>query len=391
MNSEIKLNQPYSLLAPGPVNLHPEVRKILAEPMIHHRTPEFDQIFSRVREGLKKIFQTKEDVFIHTSTGTGGMESLLVNTLSPGDQVLAIVSGKFGERWAEMAKTFGAQVHILSVPWGKAVNPEDVKKHLQSHPQTRAVLCQACETSTAVAHPIRELANIIEPFSDTLLLIDGITAVGAYSLPMDQWKIDGLVAGSQKAFMLPTGLSFVSFSKKAWGFVEKAKMPRFYFDVRAEKKANKNGESFFSAAVPLIKALDHVLHLISEKGLENHFHDIHRRAEATRLFAVNMGFSLYAESPSDSVTAISLPPSIDGQKLRLSIEKDFNMTVMGGQDQAKGKIIRIGHMGYIQDEEIVRSIEYLARATLKMDSSFSSDKNITNTIEELEKWLKENP
>ncbi len=391
MSSSIHLNHPYSLLAPGPVNLHPEVRKILAEPMIHHRTPEFDQIFARVRQDLKKIFQTEEDVFIHTSTGTGGMESLLVNTLSPGDHVFAIVSGKFGERWAEMAKICSANVHVHSVPWGEAVNPQDVQKYLQSHPRTRAVLTQACETSTGVAHPIQELGKICSQFPETLLLVDGITAVGAYPLPMDQWHIDGLVAGSQKAFMLPTGLSFVSFSKKAWAFVEKAKAPRFYFDVRAEKKANRNGESFFSAAVPLIKALDQVLKLILNQGLDKHFQTIRRRAEATRIFVQKAGLSLYAKEPSDSLTAILLPPNIDGQKLRLDIEKNFNMTFMGGQDQAKGKIVRIGHMGYIQDEEIVRSIEHLITAIHKMDSQWISTTKITGLSDELKTWLRTHP
>lgn len=391
MPSDLNLNPSYSLLAPGPVNLHPEVRKILALPMIHHRTPEFDQIFSRVLKGLKKVFQTEESVFIHTSTGTGGMESLLVNTLSPGDHVFAIVSGKFGERWAQMAQIYGAQVHIHNVPWSEAFNPEDLKIYLKTHPHTRAVLCQACETSTGVAHPIQEIAEICQEYPSTLFLVDGITAVGAYPIPMDEWKIDGLVAGSQKAFMLPTGMSFVSFSKKAWSFVEKSKMPRFYFDVRAEKKANQSGETFFSSPVPLIRALDYVLALILEKDLSLHFHAIHRRAEATRIFAQKMGFSLYAKKPSDSLTALLLPSEIDGQKLRLELEKNYRITVMGGQDQAKGKIIRIGHMGYIQDDEVTRSLECLALSAHKMSPTFISEEKIKSTIQEMKNWLEQNP
>ncbi|MEK6774465.1 MAG: alanine--glyoxylate aminotransferase family protein [Bdellovibrionota bacterium] len=391
MSLELNPSYPYSLLAPGPVNLHPEVRKILAEPMIHHRTPEFDQILARALTGLKKIFQTEEPVYIHTSTGTGGMESLLVNTLSPGDEVFAIVSGKFGERWAQMAKVFGARVHIHNVSWGQSINPEDLKNHLKLHPNTRAVLCQACETSTGVAHPIQELAEICNQHPSTLLLVDGITAVGAYPLPMDQWKIDGLVAGSQKAFMLPTGMSFVSFSKKAWNFIDNAQMPRFYFDIRSEKKSNANGETFFSSAVPLIKALDFILDLILKKGLTQHFQEIHRRAEATRIFSQKMGFSLYAKNPSDSLTALALPSTIDGQKLRLDMEKKFNITIMGGQDQAKGKIVRLGHMGYIQDDEIVRALESLALSAQKLDGNFISEEKIKSTINELKIWLRKNP
>lgn len=383
-------NLPYSLLAPGPVNLHPEVQKILAESMIHHRTPEFDQILARALAGLKKIFQTEESVYIHTSTGSGGMESLLVNTLSPGDEVLAVVSGKFGERWSQMAKTFGMKVSELKVEWGKAVEPDTVKKHLSLNSNTRAVLCQACETSTGVSHPIKEIAEICQQYPATLLLVDGITAMGAYPLPMDQWKIDGIVAGSQKAFMLPTGMSFVSFSKKAWNFIEKATLPRYYFDIRMEKKANQNGETLFSSSVPLIKSLDFILKLILDKGLDQHFKEIHRRAEFTRIFSQKLGFSLYANNPSDSLTAILLPPSIDGQKLRLNLEKDYNITIMGGQDQAKGKIVRIGHMGYIQDQEMMNSLKYLALSAQKLEPKFTTTKKIQETMAETSTWLRTN-
>lgn len=380
-------NSTYSLLAPGPVNLHPDVRKVLAEPMIHHRTPEFDKILSRVFVGLKNIFQTNEKVFMHTSTGSGGMESLLVNTLSPGDQVLVIVSGKFGERWAEMAKYFGANVDIINCEWGQTVNPDDVKNYLDKHPNTRAVLCQACETSTAVAHPIKELGAIIHRYNETLFLVDAITALGAYPLPMDQWHIDGLVAGSQKAFMLPTGLSFISFSKKAWPFVEKAKFPRFYFDIRKEVKANNNGETFFSSNVALVKALDVVLDIISKKTLPVHFKEIKRRADFTRTFAVKLGFKLYTTSPSDSVTALIVPTGIDGQKLRSHLEEKYLITIMGGQDQVKGKIIRIGHMGYIQDFELINLIHFLGKSLQELGNTTLNEQQLLSILSEAQNWL----
>lgn len=385
------LNDNYSLLAPGPVNLHPEVSKALALPMIHHRTPEFDEILKRVLAGIKNIFQTSQDVYLLTSTGSGGMEALLVNVLSPGDKVIAIVSGKFGERWAEMAKTFGAQVIILDVPWGEAVSVSAVEDLLRQNPDTRAVLCQACETSTAVAHPIKELGAIIHSYPETLFLVDGITALGAYHLPMDLWKIDGLVAGSQKAFMLPTGMAFVSLSEKAWKFVDKAKCPRFYFDLRKEKKANATGETFFSSNVAIIRALDVVLKMIASQGLEHLFHAIHRRAEFTRFFGQKLGFNLYAKSPSDSVTALLVPPQMDGQKIRLHLEKTYGITIMGGQDQAKGKIIRIGHMGYIQDHEMVRLIECLGHTLQHFDPDFMSVEHVSNITQEAKNYLEQNP
>lgn len=388
MNSSASF--PYSLLAPGPVNLHPEVRKALSLPMIHHRTPEFDKILKRVLSGMKQIFQTQEDVFLMTATGSGGMEALLVNILSPGDKVIAIVSGKFGERWAEMAQVYGAEVTIVNVAWGEAVEPKTIADLLQKNPETRAVLCQACETSTAVAHPIEELGKIIKNFPETLFLVDGITALGAYPLPMDAWSIDGIVAGSQKAFMLPTGMAFISFSKKAWNFIPQAKTPRFYYDVRKEKKANSAGETFYSSNVAIIRALDVVLNLINEKGLDHHFKSIHRRAEFIRKFAQELGFGLYAKNPSDSVTALLVPANMDGQKIRLFLEENFNITIMGGQDQAKGKIIRVGHMGYIQDSEQLHLIQSLGETLRHFDSQVINSEKISGVVKNAKAWLEQN-
>ncbi len=381
----------YSLLAPGPVNLHPKVRQTLSLPMIHHRTPEFDKILARVLLGLKKIFQTEQPVYMHSSTGSGGMESLLVNILSPGDKIIAIVSGKFGERWAQMAEAFGAQVITHNVPWGEAVQTQDIHTLLKQHPGTRAVLCQACETSTGVVHPIQELANLIAPLPQTLFLVDAITALGAFPLPMDLWKIDGLVAGSQKALMLPTGLSFVSFSKKAEAFFDQATTPRYYFDIRREKKANSSGETFFSSSVTLVRALDVVLSLIEAQGLPQLFHTIHRRAEAIRLFSQKLGFSLYAKAPSDSVTALLVPAGTDGQKIRLYLEEKFNITIMGGQDQAKGKIIRIGHMGYIHDNELLRLMECLGKTCQHFAPQSLSDSLLQTVVSEMKSWLETHP
>ncbi|AGH95925.1 pyridoxal-phosphate-dependent aminotransferase family protein [Pseudobdellovibrio exovorus] len=371
------------LLAPGPVQLHPEVQKILAQPMIHHRTPEFDAILKRVLQDLKFLFQTTQPVFMHTSTGSGGMESLLVNLLSPNDEVLAIVSGKFGERWADMAALYGAKVHRLDVTWGEAVNPDVVQQYLDQHPQTRLVLCQATETSTATAHNIEALGKIISKTS-ALFLVDGITATGAYNIPMDTWHIDGLVAGSQKAVMLPTGLSFVCLSEKAWKVAQTAPLPRFYFDLRKEYKANQNGETLFSSSVPLIKALDFVLTRIQEVGLQRHFLQLRRRADFTRELARQMNLQLFSKSPSDSVTALCVPEGIDGAKLRTHLEQKYQVTVMGGQDQLKGKILRIGHMGYIRDEDMVETMTRLAQAL--QDFQFNIDPQQIKVASE--NWLK---
>lgn len=373
------------LLAPGPVQLHPEVQKILAQPMIHHRTPEFDQILARALKNLKFLFQTTNPVFMHTSTGSGGMESVLVNVLSAGDEVLAIVSGKFGERWADMAETYHAKVHRLNVEWGKAVQVSDVQNFLQKNPQIKIVLCQACETSTATSHDIQALGKIIAN-TPALFLVDGITATGAYDVQMDAWHIDGLIAGSQKAVMLPTGLSFVSLSEKAWRKAETATTPRFYFDLRKELKANKNGETLFSSPVPLIKALDYVLSRIQELGLHKHFKHLKRRADFTREIGKAMGLGILSSSPSDSVTALTLPEGLNGVKFREEVEKKYAVTVMGGQEQLKGKIIRIGHMGYILDEHMVETMYRLAMCLKDFGQNIDPEKIKSLSLA----WLKAN-
>ena len=374
------------LLAPGPVQLHPEVQKILAQPMTHHRTPEFDLILQRVLFNLKFFFQTENPVFIHTSTGTGGMESLLVNLISRGDEVLVVVSGKFGERWADMAEAFGGKVHRLNVPWGQAVEPSEVEDYLRTNKNTKMVLCQATETSTATAHDIETLGRIVAA-TPALFLVDGITAVGAYDIRMDEWHIDGLVAGSQKAVMLPTGLSFVALSKKAWAVAEHSTCPKFYFDLRKEWKANLNGETLFSTSVLLIKALDYVLARMLEIGLTRHYLQLRRRAEFTRIMAGHMNLELYSERPSDSVTALKLPENINGVDLRNQIEKKYHLTIMGGQDQAKGKILRIGHMGYILDEHMIETMYRISLALHDLGYPVQPEQIKRDSIA----WLKASP
>lgn len=352
------------VLAPGPVQLHPKVLEALALPMIHHRTPLFDQILKKVLQDLKIIFQTTQDCFIQTSTGSGGMEALLVNTLASGDKVIGIDSGKFGERWCEMAKVYGAKLITHKVIWGQAVHVEKLRQLLNQHPDCKILLCQACETSTGVSHPIEQIGSMLKKeFPEVLFLVDGITALGAFPLKMDDWNIDGLVGGSQKAFMLPTGLSFLSFSQKAWRKIESNPQARFYFDIRKEKKANQAGETFFSANVTLIRALAVVLDMIKAQGFEKFLATIAARAARCREMGTRLGLGLYAENPSDSVTAFLVPTGVDGQKLRARLEEKHKITIMGGQDQAKGKIIRIGHMGYILPEDEAR-LEMALKQTL---------------------------
>ncbi len=364
----------YTLMTPGPVPLPPEVLEILALPMEHHRTPEFIALWTRVTSNLKRIFMTEQPVFIHTSVGSGAMESSLVNCLSPGDEVISIVSGKFGERWADMAETFGCKVVRHDVPWGRAVRVDDVEKLLASHPDAKALLCQACETSTGVLHPIHEIARLTARHK-ALFIVDAITALGALPLPMDEWGIDVMIAGSQKAFMLPAGLSFISFSPKAWAAVETARCPRYYFDIRREKAANASGESFFSSAVTHVRALDFVLELFLRHGLHKIHHRIQALSGATLAAAREMGIEIFSENASPSVSALKMPAGIDGQKVRADMEKFESVIVMGGQDQLKGKTIRIGHMGAISDRDLIVTLKSLALSINRLKpGTISADK-----------------
>ncbi len=385
MQGKADHNYDYTLMAPGPVNLHPKVREILSEPMIHHRTPEFDTILAQALKRLKFVFQTKEPVYMISSTGSGGMESLLVNTLSPGDTVLAVNSGKFGERWIDMAKTYGVHVDELKITWGDAVSADIIAEKLKDKAY-KAVLTQACETSTGVLHPIEKIGDLVKGYPNTLLLVDAITALGAVPLPMDEWHIDGLVGGSQKAFMLPTGMSFVSFSKKAQATFASSKIPKFYLDIKKEIAANSKGETFFSSNVTLTKALNFVLAEVEKQGLDSLFKSIQRRADFTAEMIQLLGLKSYAKAKSASLTAVVVPESIDGQKLRELIETDFNLTLMGGQDQAKGKIVRIGHMGYILDEHLNQLATALYRSLEKM--GYTPTTAFETYTQKLSEWVK---
>ncbi|MEK7356681.1 MAG: alanine--glyoxylate aminotransferase family protein [Bdellovibrionota bacterium] len=380
----------YRLMTPGPVPLPKEVLDVLARPMEHHRTPEFVALFGRVLANLKQVFATSEPCFIQTSTGSGGLESALVNTLSPGDHVLAIVSGKFGERWAEMAEAFGVRVTRLEVEWGRAVRVTDVDDAMKKNPDLVAVMAQACETSTGVLHPIRELAQLTKK-SKAILIVDAITALGALPIPMDDWGIDVMVGGSQKAFMLPTGLTFIAFSKKAWALVERSKMPKFYFDIRAERAANENGESLFSAAVTHVRALDLVLDIFLKHGLNKVHARIAALSRASIEAAREMGLKVFPEISSPSVTALAMPEGIDGQKIRADIEKASHIIVMGGQDRLKGKIVRIGNMGAIRDEDLLATLEALATSLNRAKPGTVSEDGLRAGLARAHEILKATP
>jgi aspartate aminotransferase-like enzyme len=347
----------HHLLSPGPTPIPPEVLQALARPIIHHRTPLYGEILQEVREGLKYLFQTKEEVLIFASSGTGVMEGAVTNTLCAGDEALVVEGGKFGERFSQICRAYGVKPIGLPVEWGEAVDPAVIEKALREVPSIKAVFTQATETSTGVLHPVREIGSIVSRHPGTILVVDGISHVGAVELPMDEWKLDVVICGSQKALMLPPGLAFAALSDKAWEFVERSTLPRFYFDFKKELKNLTRNQSAYTPAISLVVGLAESLRLIRREGLENILARHARLAKATRSAMTAMGLRLYAPGArSDAVTAVLAPGGIDGQKVVKILREKHSLTIAGGQDRAKGKIFRLAHMGYVDPSDIIAGI-----------------------------------
>jgi aspartate aminotransferase-like enzyme len=343
----------------------------MAEPIMHHREPEFEKIFAEIREGLKYLFQTKNEVLIFTSSGTGAMEGAVSNILSKGDKALVVRGGKFGERWGEICKAYGIEFIPIDVDWGKAVDPRQIKKALESNPSIRAIYTQASETSTGAKHPIREIAEIVRKNEEIILVVDAITGIGVFNLPMDEWGIDVLISGSQKALMLPPGLAFAAISDKAWKFVERSNLPKYYFDFKRELKSAEKNQNSYTPAISLFVGLRESLHLIREEGLEGIFQRHEKLAKATRAAVEALGLELYAtDSPSNALTAVKVPEGIPGGKLKNLFFEKFGITVAGGQDRAKGKIIRIAHLGYYERLDMVMVISALEMLLKEMGHAF---------------------
>ena len=346
------------LLSPGPTPVPNEVALAMSETMIHHRTPQFNHIFDQARLGLKKLFGTKNDVLMLASSGTGAMEASVANLFSPADKVLVINGGKFGERWVNIANAFGLNPIELKVEWGQAVKVDAVERQLNAHPDLKGVMVQASETSTTVLHPVREIAKLTK--NGPLLVVDGVTAVGVVSIPFDEWGLDVLVTGSQKAMMLPPGLGFIALSDRAWERTKQAKLPRFYFDLNLERKNQQKGSGAFTPAVSLIFGARASLHMMQREGLDRVYARHARMSRATRAAATALGLKLLApESPSPAATGIYLPDGIDADQVLDYLRDHMNITLAEGQDQLKGKVIRIAHVGYMGAFDVITAIAAL--------------------------------
>ena len=345
------------LLAPGPTPVPPEVLLSMAMPIIHHRSPDFLPVLDSAKKGLQWLYQTKNDVLILCSTGTGGMVGAVNNFFNQGDKVLVINGGKFGERWTKICKNYGLDVDEIVLEWGYAVKPDIIEEKLKKNKDIKGVFVQASETSTGVYHDIRRLASIVKGYGNTLLVVDAISALAAHDLRTDEWGIDIMIGGAQKGLMLPPGIAFVSVSEKAWEMAKTSKMPRFYFDFKKERENLAKNQTNFTSPVTHIIGLNGSLKMLQAEGLENVFKRHERLAMTTRKAVQALGLELYAkESPSNAVTAIMTPPGIDGQTVYKNLREKYGITAAGGQDRARGKIFRIAHLGYVDKFDVITAI-----------------------------------
>ncbi len=358
------------LLTPGPTPIPPQVSQEEAKPIIHHRTPQFQAVIKEVSEGLKYVFQTASDVYILASSGTGAMEAAVVNLLSPGDIAITVEGGKFGERWTEICQAYCVTAEVIKVEWGKAVDPKEIEKRIKNNPKIKAVFTTLCETSTGVTNDIQAIGAVLKE-TGAVLAVDAISGLGAIDLKTDAWSVDVCVSGSQKGLMLPPGLAFISLSPKAWKLAEAAKSPRYYFDMRAAKKALEKTDTPYTPAISLIIALAESLRMMKEDGLENVFARHRKMADATRSAMKALGLELFAPTAaSDVVTAVKVPAGIDGEKLVKTMRDTYRVTIAGGQAELKGKVFRFAHMGFIEEFDIIVGISCLEKVLKQMGYKF---------------------
>ena len=369
------------LLTPGPTPIPPQVLEAMSRPIIHHRTPQFQAILKEAAEGLKYVFQTKGDVFILASSGTGAMEAAVINLLSPGDTAVTIQGGKFGERWTEICKSYGITLEVIDVEWGKAVPAAEIDNRLKANPKIKAVFTTLCETSTGVVNDIAAIGKVIKD-TNAALVVDAISGLGAIDLQTDAWSCDVVVSGSQKGLMLPPGLGFISVSPKAWKLIDNSKCPKYYFDLKAAKKAWESTDTPFTPAITLIIALCEPLKMIKQDALENVFLRHKKMADATRAAAKALGLELFAPTAaSDVVTAVKVPAGIDGEKLVKTMRDTYGVTIAGGQAELKGKVFRIAHMGFIEESDIIVGVACLEKVLHQMGYKFNLGSGVKATEE----------
>lgn len=347
------------LLTPGPTPVLPKALHAMLGADMHHRTQDFKNVFIAVLAGLKKTMGTSHDVLVLVASGTGAMEASVSNCFSPGDRVIVCSAGKFGERWVEMTRAFGLDVAVLDAPYGKVVTADALAQALAANPQAKGVFVQASETSTGAAHDVCAVGELVKK-TDAIFIVDAITGLGTMPLDIDAWGLDIVIGGSQKAFMVPPGLAFLSISPKAWAKMETATLPRYYFNLKREKKYAANGESAWTASTALMLALHEALLYIDGIGMDKLIDNARQLARATREACDALGLELFAaENPSSSVTAVKAPVGLDSGVIVKEFRERFGSIIANGQGEMKGRIFRIAHLGYFDVADLFAVIAEL--------------------------------
>ncbi|MFN7997281.1 MAG: alanine--glyoxylate aminotransferase family protein [Bryobacteraceae bacterium] len=353
------------LLTPGPTPLYPPALHAMMAADIHHRTEDFRKVYRSALADLKEVMGTSHDVLMFAASGTGAMEAAVSNLFSRGDKVIVCSAGKFGERWVEIAKAYGLSATVLSKPYGQVVSPEEVESALKAEPATRGVFVQASETSTGAAHDVRAMGQAISK-TEAIFVVDAITGLGTMPLDIDGWGLDVLIGGSQKAFMIPPGLAFMSVSPKAWGFADSANLPHFYFNLKKEKKSGDAGESSWTPSTALILALAEALKYVKQIGMSKLVENAQLLARATRAAVEKLGLELFSpQSPGSSVTAVKAPRGLDSGVIVKEFRNRFGAIIANGQGSMKGQIFRIAHLGYFDFADlfaVVAGLEIILHA-----------------------------
>jgi aspartate aminotransferase-like enzyme len=360
---EVVMIKKLRIMTPGPTPVPVDVLLEGARETLYHRNPEFLKMLENVSSDLKLVFRTNDRVFILASSGTGAMEAAVANTVNAGDKVIAVVGGKFGERWADLCKVYNANMIELDVEWGDYLKPEQIKKLLDQNPDVKVVFTTLSETSTGVVNDIKSIAEIVRK-TNALLVVDAVSGILAEPLETDMWGVDMVVAGSQKAFMMPPGLSFVAVSgEKAWKRIEEVKSPRYYFDLRAYKKSYT--DTPYTGAVNLVYQLSKGLDMIKAEGVENVWTRHAIFGNAVRKGVKALGLELLAKRPGNVVTAVKVPEGIDGSKFLKFCREEYGMVFSEGQSQLKGKIFRVSNLGYVDKLDIISAIATIEMAMNK--------------------------
>ncbi len=366
------------LLTPGPTQVPPQLCEVMGRPIIHHRTPQFQEFLKQVVAGLKELLYTQHDVYILAGSGSAAMEASVVNLLNPGDKAIAVDGGKFGERWVELCQTYKANTIVHKVEWGKAPLASDIEKLLKANPDTKAVFVTLAETSTGVSPDIKAIGEVVKNYP-AILVVDAVSGFAVQEIRQDAWHVDMICSGSHKGLMLPPGVAFISASPKAIDVINQCTTPRYYLDLRECKKAMKNADTPFTPAIGVVIGMAESINMIKKEGLENMFARFIRLGQAVRIGCKALGLELFpdANCATNVLSAMKLPEGVDGEKLVKIMRDTYGITVAGGQDKLKGKVIRLAHMGALDEFDILTGLACLEKVLHQLNYKFELGASLT--------------